>query len=261
MSDNWYYVLSGERKGPVALSHIKELYKSSKINSDDHVWRKGFENWVRIRDVKELSIDTQSKLSLPDPIILKQRLEEKNKNLNFSENSKDEKIYFIKVGADRGQAEIEYGPFDLETLIKLYKENRINAKTFVFAKGLDNWQLLSLFSDFAETFDDLPPTISEEDKRSFKRKPFIARMFIKNEEKIFEGICRDVSIGGMQVLIDQFPGTVGDINVHPESLEHSFVASGKIVRVLEGKQGFSFRFYNLQDDALLAITSYISEQE
>ncbi len=255
---SWYYVLNGERQGPVTKETVQELYNDNIIKEEDYVWQKGFDNWMKITEVSDFSKKSQQapsnppKLDIPAPIT----------ELKFSSKSRTDKLYYIKIGADRGAEEIEYGPFSLETLLKLYKENRINAKTFIFSTGQNNWSLISEFEDFEQTFDELPPEINEEDKRAFKRKPFIARMFIQNNQKVFEGICRDVSVGGMQVLIDQFPGNVGesiDINVHPETSEHSFVASGKIVRLLEGGQGFSFRFHDLGEEAVSAINSYIKE--
>ena len=265
MTSNWYYVVSGERQGPVEKDFIVGLYREGKLGDQDYIWCKGFENWIKIEDADgfdELSSAENQALNTIE-------LDEKDhdlpgvivEELKFISNHK-EKIYYIKIGADRGQAEVEYGPFSVEILLKLYRENRINAKTFTFSKGMTNWSLISEFINFAEVFDDVPPEIKEEDKRAFMRKPFIARMFIQNNQEVFEGICRDVSIGGMQVLIDGFPGSVGDsidINVHPEAQEHSFVASGKVVRLLEGGQGFSFRFHNLHQEAISAISSYISE--
>ena len=58
-------------------------------------------------------------------------------------------------------------------------------------------------------------------------------MFFANNDQLFEGVCRDISIGGMQVLVDHFPAQVGErisLNVHPENSEHHFVADGEIVR-------------------------------
>jgi hypothetical protein len=262
MASNWYYVIDGERQGPVEKDFIIQLYKSGQLGDQDYIWCKGFENWIKIEDAEGFN-DTKSTVvneDIPEspqdefPSVI-------DEVLVFTANHQ-EKMYYIKIGSDRGQAETEYGPFSVEILLKLYNENRINAKTFIFSKGMANWSLISEFSNFAEIFDDVPPEIKDEDKRAFIRKPFIARMFIQNNKQVFEGICRDVSVGGMQVLIDQFPGNVGDaidINVHPEAQEHSFVASGKIVRLLEGGQGFSFRFHNLHEEAVSAISSYISE--
>ena len=89
-------------------------------------------------------------------------------------------------------------------------------------------------------------------------------MYIENKKEVFVGICRDISVGGMQVLVDHFPGRVGEkiaINVHPENTEYNFVADGKIVRSLDGGQGFSFRFMNLSSESQNAIQRYLDSEQ
>lgn len=257
MSNSWYYVLSGERQGPVEQSVIEDLIQSGSLNDEDYVWRKGFDNWLKLKDVEEFA--TSNELEIEESMALPDKIED----IDLSQYDKSQKVFYIKVGADRGKEEVEYGPFSIDILIKLYNDNRINAKTFLFTQGLDNWKILAEVKGFEEVFNEVPPPIEESDKRAFSRKPFIARMFIQNNQSVFEGICRDVSIGGMQVLVDNFPAKVGDkisINVHPENTDHSFVASGNIVRLLEGGQGFSFRFVNLSGESVNAINAYISQE-
>ena len=64
------------------------------------------------------------------------------------------KRYFIRIGLDRGGVPTDYSHFSITILKKLYKENRINAKTLVFTKGMTTWQLLGqvateqVFEDF-----------------------------------------------------------------------------------------------------------------
>lgn len=265
MSEKWYYVLAGERQGPVDFEVVNELYNSGDLKADDYVWCKGFENWVKLKDVDAFQDTVSPAIPTPEPVAQKEVEvpEPINQSVDLSHYELDNKCFYIKVGADRGGAETEYGPFSIEILKKLYTENRINAKTFIFTKGIGNWLVLGDIQGFEEVFEEVPPMIDESDKRAFKRKPFIARMFIQNNKEVFEGICRDVSIGGMQVLVDNCPINVGErisINVHPENTEHHFVASGDIVRVLEGGQGFSFRFQHLKEDALGAINAYISQE-
>jgi c-di-GMP-binding flagellar brake protein YcgR len=116
--------------------------------------------------------------------------------------------------------------------------------------------------EYQDIFQELPPPIKEADRRNAARKPFIARLFVQNNKKLFEGICRDISIGGMQVLVNDFNGQAGDkisINVHPENTDYHFTAAGMVVRVLEGNSGFSFRFEGLNDEAKRAIEKYIQE--
>ena len=84
-----------------------------------------------------------------------------------------------------------------------------------------------------------------------------------NESELVTGMCRDISIGGMQVLTDEVPGEVGTkIRLHVEPPKDSglkaFVAEGTVVRILEDRRGFSFRFSKLSDEAKKSIESYIA---
>lgn len=261
MADSWYYVQAGDRKGPVEEQKIVELITNSTLGSEDYVWRKGLDNWIKIHEASEFSnllnpVDNFSEDELPDVI--------DDGEVSLRELAGDENCIFIKIGADRGTEEVEYGPYPIDLLVKLFEQKRINAKTFAFIKGMKNWQVLGDFTDFSEVFEDSPPPIKDEDRRASRRKPFIARMYIENKKEVFVGICRDISVGGMQVLVDHFPGRVGEkiaINVHPENTEYNFVADGKIVRSLDGGQGFSFRFMNLSSESQNAIQRYLDSEQ
>ena len=261
MADNWYYVQKGNRQGPVAIEVIETMIAKQELKADDFVWKKGFENWKKIKEVPELEAApapaapvAEVSPSLPP--------EMQFKNLSLKDLSPDERSIFIRIGTDRGGAATDYGPFTITQLKQLFKENRINGKTFVFANGMKEWKLLADFPEFQEIFEELPPVIKEAERRVAVRKPFVARLFIQNNKNVFEGICRDISIGGMQVLMDNFKGNSGDkisINVHPENSEYHFTASGVVVRVLEGSSGFSFRFHGLSDEARRSIERYVQD--
>lgn len=258
--DNWYYVQTGERKGPVAKGVISNLISESILGNEDFIWKKGMENWAKIKDTPDFNITTPP-IAL-EPSELPGVIDDGVSSLR--DLAESENCIFIKIGADRGAQEVEYGPYSIETLQKLFDQKRINGKTFVFIKGMKNWSVLADFSDFLEIFEDSPPPIKEEDRRASKRKPFIARMYIKNRKEVFTGICRDISVGGMQVLVDHFPISVGDkisINVHPENTEYNFVADGSVVRCFDGGQGFSFRFMNLSNESQTAINKYLQSGE
>ena len=127
---------------------------------------------------------------------------------------------------------------------------------------MKEWKVMGDLPEYQDIFQELPPPIKDTDRRTAARKPFIARLFVQNNKKLFEGICRDISIGGMQVLVNDFKGLAGDkisINVHPENTEYHFTAAGVVVRVLEGNSGFSFRFQELNDEAKRSIEKYIQE--
>ncbi|MBT4790075.1 MAG: DUF4339 domain-containing protein [Halobacteriovoraceae bacterium] len=253
MDGKWYYVEDGERKGPVEKIVIDKFIEAGSIGDDDYIWTKGYENWVKVKDVEEFN---QEKVTVEDDFPEVIQGEMSLKVLSNNENS-----IFLKIGTDRGGQDVEYGPYSLEIIQKLYRENRINEKTFLFLRGMTDWTMLADFSDYAEVFEETPPPITEEDRRKNIRKPFIARMYLENKQEVYVGICRDISIGGMQVLIDHVPANVGDgisINVHPDNTEHHFVAGGEVVRLLDGGQGFSFRFVDLNEDAKEAIQNYLT---
>ena len=260
MADNWYYVQKGNRHGPVAVEVIETMISNQELKTDDFVWKKGFENWKKIKEVPELQVqNTPAPVDIPKapeiPVI-------PTKDLTFKDIPEDDRAVFIRIGADRGGASTDYGPFSVKQLKQLFKENRINGKTFVFIKGSNDWKMMADFPEYQEIFEELPPVIKESERRVTVRKPFIARLFIQNNKNLFEGICRDISIGGMQILIDDFKGNAGDkitINVHPENSDYHFTASGVVVRILEGNSGFSFRFQGLSDEAKRSIEKYVQE--
>lgn len=262
MSEKWYYVQKGERKGPVEFNELLTLFQESSLSENDFVWTKGFENWTKIKELKQFQQATPA-IPIEEAIATQnQTFENHKKIVDLRELDPEDNCIFIRIGVDRGTAPIEYGPFSIEILKKLFQENRINGKSQAFSQGMPDWTFLAEMPGFEEVFNELPPKIDDSERRVDQRKPFIARMFIENNQQVFEGICRDISIGGMQVLVDHFPGKVDEkitINVHPENSDYHFVASGKIVRLLEGSLGFSFRFINLSDDAIKSINGYLSQ--
>ena len=262
MGDNWYYVQKGNRHGPVAVQVIEEMVKNQELKTEDYVWKKGFENWKKIKEVSELNVTSETSLSKELPKVPEAPAKTPVKEINLKELGADDKVIFIRIGADRGVAATEYGPYSVNILKKLFKENRINGKTEIFIKGSQNFKLLGDLPEYEEIFEEMPPVIQESDRRVTTRKPFIARLFIQNNKNLYEGICRDISVGGMQILIDDFQGNVGDkitINVHPENSEYHFTASGVVVRILEGNSGFSFRFQGLSDEAKRSIEKYLQD--
>jgi hypothetical protein len=259
MADNWYYVQKGNRHGPVAMEVIESMIANEELKTDDFVWKKGFENWKKIKEVDELKNSNSPAAVAPKTPELPMA---PKKDISLNELGQEERVVFIRIGSDRGGAATDYGPFSINQLKKLFKENRINGKTFVFIKGSKVWKLLADFPEYQEIFEELPPVIKDSERRGAERKPFIARLFIQNNKNVFEGICRDISIGGMQILIDDFKGDAGDkitINVHPENSDYHFTASGVVVRILEGNSGFSFRFQGLSDEAKRSIEKYVQE--
>ena len=184
--------------------------------------------------------------------------------IDWTTLDENEKLFSIKIGLDRSGAETEYGPFNFSELRTLKEQNRISDKTFIFARGMSTWIFIADLPNYHAIFNSSPDEVTETDRRITTRKPFVARLFFHDNSDVFEGICRDVSVGGLQVLIGAFPANVGEeitMNVHPDNTEYSFVAKGTIVRLLEGQQGFSIRFVDLNSDAHNAIEQYVKQAE
>lgn len=276
MSDNWYYVLKGQRLGPVDVGVMSTLIQDQQLGPDDYVWKKGFENWMKMSDVAELQsfggeAKPQAPASPPTPMKRPAAASTPAPAAQASSQQSlpmigqlhpDQRCVFVRIGVDRGGAPAEYGPYNLELMKRLYRENRINGRTQFFMQDqMNEWGFLADLPDFEEVFNDVPPVIQETERRRYVRKPLLARMFVQNNKRIYEGVCRDISVGGMQVLTDGFPGKAGDrisINVHPDNSDYHFTAAGLVVRLLEGSQGFSFRFDGLNNEAMRAIEKYIA---
>ena len=270
MADNWYYVHKGNRQGPVPVEVLNEMISRSDLREDDFVWKKGFENWKKIREVEELqTLSAPAPTPSPArPVPVKKEAAAETPKMEFKElNLKtihhEDRSIFIRTGDDRGAAIADYGPFSVKQLQQLFKENRINGKTLIFSAGMKDWKFLADFNEYQEIFEETPPHIQDTDRRKEVRKPFVARLLVHNSKTVFNGICRDISIGGMQILVDNFKGNAGErisINVHPDNSDFSFTASGTVVRILEGNSGFSFRFETLNEEAKRAIEKYLQDK-
>lgn len=252
---SWYYVEGKDRVGPVDEARLTELLQSGTLNSDSYIWTKGFDNWKKFNEVGEL----EHLLSSDSPDESTDSAEE---SFDWLRVSNSEKIFMIKIGIDRGSQEVEYGPYNLDELSQAFAEKRINEKTLIYVPGkMKEWIFLADVPIYEKLFNTMPPVIDEIDRRRNMRKPFVARMFFHDQEEFFEGVCRDISVGGLQILVSNFPGAVGDevsMNVHPDNSDYCFTAKGEIVRLLEGGQGFSLRFMGLNDEAKSSIESYVN---
>jgi hypothetical protein len=250
--DKWFYAEGTERKGPVSAEELADITQKGQLGPESYIWKKGLEGWVRLKTVPEFASFLINSSKTP---ALK-------KGVDWQNISHDKPLVTIKIGKDRGLAEEqEYGPYPIAMIIKLFKEKRINAKTMFFIPEMENWDYLANIPIYESLFGEKAPVLAEDDRRRAVRKPFVAKMFLTDSKEIFEGVCRDVSVGGMQVLVAGRPGKVGQtvsINVHPDNGQNSFAASGTIVRFLDGDSGLSLRFDTLNEEAHKAIESYLS---
>jgi hypothetical protein len=267
MEHNWYYVENNDYVGPVNQKEIAGLLTQGTLDLDSYVWRKGLKNWEKIKEINELSALEESGISSTvTPPVTPQigKVVSESKKFEWGKISQYDRVFTIRTGLDRGLDTAEYGPFSMANLKRLYKESRINEKTYIYTKGIDNWKMFGDLPIYSLLTGVKVTELTDEDRRADVRRPFVARMFIKKGEAVYEGVCRDISVGGMQVLVAETNLKVGNIislNVHPDNTDYCFIASGKVIRILEGTQGFSLRFMNLSQKATKAINSYIENSD
>lgn len=258
----WYLVINSRPVGPLTAKEVVDKMKGGEIGVASHVWKEGFENWTRIYDVKEFECllpaapshsfveeIQKSMKSAPPPISQKQK--------------EELRAWFVYVD------DTQYGPFSDPEVESMIEAGRITASTYMWKKGFPDWQLASTIDRWAGEIASgtMAHALAEQvnkDKRSTPRKPFEAKILLTDGKEVGWALCRDISIGGMQMLAERSPGAVGTkLKLNITSMGMSvpgFACEGTVVRVLEDGRGFSFRFTSLPEDAKLAIEKYIMQK-
>lgn len=268
----WYYVEGTERIGPLNQEVLEEYLAQGKIMLDTYVWRKGFPNWVKVKEIEELAIhaagenndnDTEeSSHELADEQSKGSQGRERrsartsDQSQSYEKDIKVENIdprpidlnaissldreFYIKVGMDRDEpVEVEYGPFSLEDLQSMFSQNRINERTFITTTNADKWSAMADFELIEKITDKklIKPHLNTND-------PVFLRTNCDGD--VVEGIIRDLSLGGGQFLTKEILplqrklkanliwGNRKPVGVH-------FV----VTRRLEDRSGYVIRFITL----------------
>lgn len=173
---SWYYVDGTERMGPVGVDVLETLYKDQKIGPETYVWKKGFANWERMKNVSELSfensyeeeslstVDASDNLSTEETTAIFNELSDLSEN----EQPKNETIktiepfdwgrfnhkeirFFVKAGKDRHQPHDSiWGPYSAEQLLEAFKQKRLNEKSLIFTHGVSDWQAIEAIPFFKQ---------------------------------------------------------------------------------------------------------------
>ncbi len=241
----FYLAQGGGYKGPFRPSELFEKIQAGQLNWSDHCFREQDGAWISISEhpvFKSLRSGSTSKPSTAVPPPFKPKVGPSMKWYVFSN-------------------EIQTGPFETGMVLKGCTEGTIPSGAFVWNENYTDWKPIGEVDEFRQVFVGEP--LQPVDRRSSKRRPLIAQVYVTNLKEVVSAICQDVSSGGMSVLTDLIPGKVGEVirlNVLPpaESGMSAFVAEGEIVRILDQKNGFSFKFTRISPDAIEAIEEYVS---
>ncbi|MBI3555618.1 MAG: DUF4339 domain-containing protein [Deltaproteobacteria bacterium] len=227
---NYYLYFNSSQYGPFSKAELVHVLKSHKLGRSAYLWMPGWPNWKRLSEIEEFSKFMAPPAPMPD-----------------LENSDDTRGSEPRVFKKKGRGKtgrIERTRDSIEPTRDSVERTKESIERTIGAR---------MNSDAG--FD-------ASNKRRAPRRPLVARLFLHNDKDVIIAVCRDISVGGMQVLTDRIPGPVGSmikLNVSPgdPTKVKGFVAEGEIVRVLEDGRGFSFRFRKITDEARRAIERYI----
>jgi hypothetical protein len=258
----WYLAKGAQWVGPMSASEIYSRIQASQITWVQYIWKKGQPNWKRICDVPTFQALVPKQPTKVDP--KKVLSPQQPSNVAPSAPEKSKAIWFLHLN------HTQFGPFSVQEVLKFLKAGQSETPVFVWCQGMPNWSRIEKVPEFqkAETSEMKPETKIEkkrkEDQRQAPRVPLVAKVLMTDEQSVIVGVCRDISIGGLQVLSDRVPANVGaklKMNISPAGQDKdrpiaAFVAEGTVVRLLEDGRGFSFRFTALAPSAKKAIEDY-----
>jgi hypothetical protein len=259
----WYIALGEKWVGPLTASDVYERIQRQEITWAHYVWKKGQASWKRICDTKpfEAAVPHQPAKTVQKeikaavaPVVkqaaVRERLEPRNWYLHYNDS--------------------QFGPFSTDEVQQFLKSGKINSRVYAWKEGMANWEPLERIDPFRHQTQKTqtkapPPPAASRDLRTNPRRPLIAKILMSDDQSVIVGVCRDISIGGLQVLTEQIPGKVGSklkMNISPSTNDSGtriepFVAQGMIVRILEDGRGFSFRFEPLSEKAKKSVECYI----
>ncbi len=267
-TDSKYFVaVRGKAVGPLTAQEVYERICKGEFGPLHYFWISEAQDWKRICDEKEFAVLIPQKPSTSSIAHIKEKVFNKKKETLLPALGK--KTYYLYYSNS------QYGPFSKEELLKVLQTHTVGKNAYLWTAGWSTWKRLTEVEEFSnyvvtQTAPSLKVRVSTRagkdatDKRKAPRRPLVARLFVHNNKEVIIAVCRDISVGGMQVLTDRVPGEVGShvkLNVSPGDPKKvkSFVAEGEVVRILEDGRGFSFRFTKITSEARKTIEKYIQE--
>ena len=252
----WFVAVGEKYRGPFKASEVYQKLQDKEVSWIDHCFREKEGQWIRIAD-HEVFKSLQPAAPKPKPTMTPPPVPKKEDNVKW----------FLF------QNENQTGPYGTHELKRLMSSGQISEAAYLWQDSFTEWKLMSEVSELKEQrVAGTPPAApspapavaaKSSEKRTVPRKPLLAQVYVTNQAELATGICRDISVGGMQLLTDKIPGAVGSsihLNVTPpkDSGLKPFVAEGLIVRILEDQRGFAFRFTQISNEAKQSIESYIA---
>jgi hypothetical protein len=241
----FYLPHGGGYKGPFRPSELYAKIQAGQLNWSDHCFREQDGAWIKLSEhpfFRHLQAEASPSPVVATPPPFKPKVTPTLKWYVFSN-------------------EVQTGPFETGAVLKGCADGTILQEAFVWNENYTEWKPIGEVDEFRNAFS--AKSLQAVDRRGSKRRPLIAQVYVTNLKEVVTAICQDVSAGGMQVITEVIPGKLGEtirLNVLPpaESGLPAFVAEGEIVRLLDQKKGFSFKFTRISSEAIEAIEEYVS---
>lgn len=295
-SAQWFVALGKAWIGPLTAADVYAKIVRQEISLAHFIWRKVQKDWQRIYDTEPF----KSVIPAPPSPALRAEVATKSREFKTAKKSppppppksssgiaeRDKKTWYLYVN------ETQLGPFSTYEIEQHLHSGQINEQAYAWRDGMEGWErivsinalknvMTEALSSNQNTSGPSPVVVpasprkkaSKSDLRDTTRRPMVAKIILSNSSEVGVGVCRDISIGGMQVLTENVPRQIGGvvkINVSPLPEKYNeknsgkkasfkaFVAEGTVVRILEDGRGFSFRFTKLSDSARRSIEAYLT---
>lgn len=283
----WFVAMGDQSVGPMTAAEVYDKIRAGEITWVHFVWTEGQGQWSRICDTPTFQIavpkaPTQrpappaapAKKAPPPPV-------------------QEPRPWYLYYN------DTQFGPFSSVEVDRYLRIGKINGRVHAWKDGMEGWARLEAIPEFQDAVGEsgkarsgqavareaaaqqfaLDAPAGAVEKRTDPRFPLVARLLVADAEatSVTVALCRDISVGGMQVLTDRIPGPVGThlkLNVSPAAgaaakkagakktarvTIEPFVAEGEVVRILEDGRGYSFRFKKLSEKSRKAIEKYIHD--
>ncbi|MBU6376563.1 MAG: DUF4339 domain-containing protein [Bdellovibrionales bacterium] len=260
----WFVAIDHEKwLGPLSASEIVARIAKSELTWAHYGWRKGQSKWMRLCDIEEFKAAVPAE---PNKIIeVEVHRSAASAGAPPPVPKKPAQSWYLYYN------DSQFGPFTEEDIHRFLRIGKIHGEVHIWKDGMAGWEKIKRLDSFKESVSEAKSarTTKRAEKRKSPRVPVVARGLMATGGKVFAAVCRDVSVGGMQVLTRDLPGPVGSrlklnisapVTAAGKKIE-SFVAEGEIVRLLEDGRGFSFRFDGLSDRSRSCIEAYIESNE
>jgi len=270
----WFVALDPQKwVGPLSGTEVVQRIQSGELTWAHFGWRKEQAGWMRLCDIPLF----KGAVPMAPSEKLQPKLDSQGQSKSAPPPVPRSVQWFLYY------SDSQFGPFSEEELHRFLRIGKIHGEVHAWSEGMTGWQKLKTLPEFTESVEEsrkvrsggavatpaaTPKNESKaEDRRKSPRVPLIARSMMAANGKVFSGMCRDVSVGGMQLLTSEVPGPIGTrikLNISTpngsENTIHPFVAEAIVVRVLEDGKGFSFRFEKLSNEGQKAIEAYVAQQ-